>query len=119
MLGQVLVLGCVRVVNCSLHSTACSEIILGRISYKSLTCTLCFCGLVHNCYVKQQTFSISLLGFIFSVYSMELNGLILSMLKVDPQERSQLETIMRRLENLAPSSAFLGHDSAVNYTVQI
>ncbi|XP_074621000.1 serine/threonine-protein kinase 16-like [Acropora palmata] len=54
-----------------------------------------------------------------SVYSMELNGLILSMLKVDPQERPQLETIMRRLENLAPSSAFLGHDSAVNYTVQI
>ena len=74
-----------------------------------------------NCYVKQQTFSIFnyLLGFIFSVYSMELNGLILSMLKVDPQERPQLETIMRKLENLAPSSAFLGHDSAVNYTVQI
>lgn len=95
---------------------SCSEIILGRTSCIDMYTVLLWSG---NCYVKQQTFSISLLGFIFSVYSMELNGLILSMLKVDPQERSQLETIMRRLENLAPSSAFLGHDSAVNYTVQI
>lgn len=54
-----------------------------------------------------------------SVYSMELNGLIMSMLKVDPEERPQLETIMRRLDNLAPSSAVLNYDTAINHSVQI
>ena len=50
---------------------------------------------------------------------MELNGLIMSMLKVDPEERPQLETIMRRLDNLAPSSAVLNYDTAINHSVQI
>lgn len=54
-----------------------------------------------------------------SVYSMELNGLIMRMLKVDPQERPPLESIMIRLENLAPSSSILNYAATRNHTVQM
>ena len=56
--------------------------------------------------------------FSLSVYSIELNGLIMSMLKVDPQDRPPLQTVLLRLNNLAPTSVF-NCESGANVSIQM
>ncbi|XP_048589116.1 probable serine/threonine-protein kinase DDB_G0291350 isoform X2 [Nematostella vectensis] len=46
-----------------------------------------------------------------SVYSMELNGLILDILQVDPTKRLSLRQILRRLDNLAPPRTVFSCDT--------
>lgn len=60
-----------------------------------------------------------LLLFFLSVYSIELNGLIMSLLKVDPQDRPPLETILLRLNNLAPTSSVFHYEAGTNVSIQM
>jgi len=54
-----------------------------------------------------------------SVYSIELNGLIMSMLKVDPQDRPPLQTILLRLNNLAPTSLVFNCEAGTNVPIEM
>ena len=62
---------------------------------------------------------VCLVCFSLSVYSIELNGLIMSMLKVDPQDRSPLQTVLLRLNNLAPSSSMFNYEAGTNAFIQM
>lgn len=54
-----------------------------------------------------------------SGYSIELNGLIMSMLKVDPQDRPPLQTVLLRLNNLAPTSSVFNYEAGTNVSIQM
>lgn len=76
--------------------------------------------LLWSCLI-QTDFFVFIFYFYFSlsVYSIELNGLIMSMLKVDPQDRPPLQTILLRLNNLAPTSSVLNYEAGTNIPIQM